>query len=90
MRRDDKDIRAIARDAVNLRHGACHVANVLNDMRHVDTLERIAVEGPGKFVEVPDDIGGRSRMDVDADGAGFGFLRTAANVKNRQSISYLP
>jgi len=41
---------------VNFGHGVRHVANVLNDMRHVDTLKRIAVEGPGKFVEVPDDI----------------------------------
>jgi hypothetical protein len=86
MRRHDENIRAIARDAVNLRHGARYVADVLDDMRHVDALERVVIQRPGKLIQIPDDIGGGSRVNVDANGPWLRFTGTATDIQNRQSI----
>src|SRR5690348_17382798 len=41
MRRHDENIGAISRDAVNFCHSGRDVAYVLDDVRHVDALERV-------------------------------------------------
>lgn len=86
MRRHDKNIGAISRDAVNFSHGARDVAYVLDDMRHVHALERVALDRPGKLVEIPNDVGGGARMNVDTYSARFGFTAAAADIENRQNI----
>lgn len=86
MRRHDKHVGAVARNAVNFGHRARDVANVLDDMRHVDALKRVAFDGPGKLVEIPNDVGRGARMNVDTYGARFGFAATAADIENRQNI----
>ena len=86
MRRDDKHLGAIARDAVNLSHGPRQIADMLDDVGHMDAVERIAVHGPRKLVQIPNDVGSGSRMNVDANGLGFHLTGTAADIQNRQRI----
>jgi hypothetical protein len=48
----------------------------------MDTVERVTVQGPGQLIQVPDDVGSRSRMNVNTYRARFSFTRTATNVQN--------
>lgn len=86
MRRDDKDIGTVSRDAVNFRHSPRYVADVLDDMRHVNPLEGVAFDRPRKLVEIPNDVGGGARMNVDTYSARFDFTAAAADIENRQNI----
>ncbi len=86
MRRHDKDICAVLRDAVNFSHRACYVAHVFDDMRHMDALEGVAFDRPGKLVQIPNDVGGGARMNVDTYRSRFGFAAAAADIENRQNI----
>ena len=66
MRGDDENIGAIARHAVDLRHGPRHVPHMLDDVRHEDAGKAVAFERPRVLVQVPDYVGGRIGRAVDA------------------------
>jgi hypothetical protein len=53
---------------------------VLDDVRHVDALERVVIQRPGKLIQIPDDIGGGSRVNVDANGPWLRFTGTATDI----------
>jgi hypothetical protein len=80
MRRYEKQICPITRDSVQFLHHRWQILNVLDDMRQVDSVERIAFDGPGKPVQIPDDIRNRARVYVNADCGWFDFARAAADI----------
>ena len=77
----DEHVAAVPADPMDLGHGAGHIVNVFDDMRHVDAIERVALDRPGKFVEIPDNVSAGSGRNIDADRARFGPAGATANIQ---------
>lgn len=88
MGRDDEDVRAVLRHAIDLGHGPHGIFEVLDDVGKIHAGKRVFRQGPGIGIEIPDVIRGRAGCAVDADGVRFRLARSAADIQDHSYIMY--
>lgn len=81
VRSEEPDTAAAAGDAVELGYKSHDVRHVLGDVIGDDEIEFVIRERVRDVAEVMDNIGGSSRVVIEADRA-LMLIRSAADIKN--------
>jgi hypothetical protein len=81
MRRKEPDAAAIAGNAVKFGHKGHYVGDVLGDVVRDDQIEFVIGKWVRYIAEVVDNVGGRSRIVVEADRP-LEFVCAAADIEN--------
>ena len=81
VRDSDMDQRSAARYAVNFLHYSYDIIEMFENVRSINSLERIIRKWPRRSIEVVDYIGCRFRSAVKVDGV-FHSFSTAAQIQD--------
>ena len=70
---------------MNFRHHSQYVGLVLDEMAKIDTVRAVVPNGPGEMGKLAPNVGGRTRLAIQAKSARVLLLFSAPQIQNNHA-----